>query len=388
MRNKRVFIIAIIKYDDKAKIVNSKEKLIEVPHRQDKKKAIGYRLWSDGKTTDMPENWLLSMPNNNNWLINAEMDKNAITGTNGSLERYGVIQVENTGNKKITKNAMVIIKKYGLIDKNKQTSMTVFQVVDANGNIEMCTADKAVEYAEGMGIANGKLVSKGDSKYISAISGEYHYEEVSAEEFIKDHKILGYHATATLMKGDLSTHAKENTIINIVASEKPVLAINEAFNRGVKKVLAKHKIPYSEKEFASGSPFGHKYIRYAINVNGEECLVQQSYAFIKLTGDKACRQIFTEIVLNMKDNSLYHDESFDTTMTHNKFSSLGLTVQQLEADELANREKLAVDRTEKLLSKGSMLALRNKAKEIEDKKSSIVGKFKALWSSNSKRNNL
>lgn len=92
--------------------------------------------------------------------------KNRMTGTNGSLERYGMHGAKGVANK------LVVVARIA----------DGFIMTDSMGTKVVRMPDKdAVAAADLIGIANGKIVTKNGTRFISAISGEYEtYPEIYA----------------------------------------------------------------------------------------------------------------------------------------------------------------------------------------------------------------
>ena len=59
----------------------------------------------------------------------------------------------------------------------------MYQIVDANGNMKICSTAVALDYVERIELANGKIVNTDTGKIISAINGKYPYEEMTKAEF-------------------------------------------------------------------------------------------------------------------------------------------------------------------------------------------------------------
>ena len=107
--------------------------------------------------------------------VNMEVDsKGNIKALNGAISRYGII---NKDKNVVSKNALVVLCRT-LMGRKKG-----FVVIDVNGNIKFLSEAEAVKEAQKMiasskstsetGIANGKLVDKDGSLFISAIRGDY-----------------------------------------------------------------------------------------------------------------------------------------------------------------------------------------------------------------------
>lgn len=92
--------------------------------------------------------------------------KKRLTGTNGALDRYSSYGAKGVANK------LVVVARIA----------DGFIMTDSMGTKVVRMPDKdAVAAADLIGIANGKVVTKGDRRFISAISGEYEtYPEIYA----------------------------------------------------------------------------------------------------------------------------------------------------------------------------------------------------------------
>ena len=353
----------------------------------------GYRVTFNGQIKNVDYTSMRNAMAGSDCVENAKIKDNKIMGTSGSLDRYGVI---HTGGHLI-KNSMVILKKFGLTDKNKQPTMTVFQVVDANGVIEMCTADKALEYANGMGIANGKVVTKGDSKFISAINSEYPYEEVLEDIFCIDNKIDGYVSTGEVLRGRLAKKLTENNqaakeaeritaekadvdqlkaeVDNI---ERVITEASNNFNSGVRKALMSRGISYEIKQIPlvpkSNEAPKVDIIMYIFDINGEHCIVSQGQMLVKL---KTGASYQWEVISYAKNNSgeILYDQSFKHDITEHLLMKRSLVGQALEHEIVAHSKKLGE------ITAGIVLNLKSIEKNTEvllNKESNELDKAKAI----------
>lgn len=85
-----------------------------------------------------------------------------LAGTNGSIDRYPIVDI--TG-RLVSNNAVVIVG----------TSGNKYLCSDYRGTVLLMTEKEVIAFAEmpGNNIANGKIVTKGTSKFVSAITGTY-----------------------------------------------------------------------------------------------------------------------------------------------------------------------------------------------------------------------
>ena len=93
-------------------------------------------------------------------VLGVEITNGEISGSNGSLDRYGDI---NTAGK----TPLVVVARY------KTANETMYCITNASGKVFNVPEADALKYAIQNGIANGKVVDKDGVKFISAIVGEY-----------------------------------------------------------------------------------------------------------------------------------------------------------------------------------------------------------------------
>ena len=93
-------------------------------------------------------------------VLGVEITNGEISGSNGSLDRYGDI---NTAGK----TPLVVVARY------KTANETMYCITNASGRVFNVPEADALKYAIQNGIANGKVVDKDGVKFISAIVGEY-----------------------------------------------------------------------------------------------------------------------------------------------------------------------------------------------------------------------
>lgn len=155
-------------------------------------KTIGFRLL-DIESKSMKDVSTLNLMNvlkNHTVVVKGiELRGNELVGTNGSLDRYPVIIGGNiTG-----KSPLIVIGQYVEDD-----TVLGYMVADWKGDIKSASRENVVQYARVHGIANGAIKQRGDTYYISSISGEYQRiyrkekakkEEVKTEEKREEIKV-------------------------------------------------------------------------------------------------------------------------------------------------------------------------------------------------------
>ena len=96
-------------------------------------------------------------------VYNAKISGGELRGENGALSRYCKI---GTDGKPLEPNKLPIV----IIN---EMNLTHYNVSDFQGNVRMLTLAETLMLAKKFGIANGKVVSRDNREYISAISGYY-----------------------------------------------------------------------------------------------------------------------------------------------------------------------------------------------------------------------
>lgn len=91
---------------------------------------------------------------------------NEIVGSNGNLSRYCELVFYSNLNRALTigKSPAVILLQY---------PDDTYDVAMGNGSVCHMTTQNVIEYSEYDGLANGKVIDKGNGAYISAIKGSY-----------------------------------------------------------------------------------------------------------------------------------------------------------------------------------------------------------------------
>lgn len=137
-----------------------------------------YNIYCDGQVRSMGEMQANISVKQADWLTNAKINRDTwqLEFTNGSIDRYPLIAQEKGG--QVVNPKLVIVEKLIVKQAGSSDTEVYYKLSDAVGNTLICSADEAVAYGENIGIANGKVVSKGDSKFISSIAGEYETIEV------------------------------------------------------------------------------------------------------------------------------------------------------------------------------------------------------------------
>lgn len=158
---------------------------------KNKYKTVGYRLYDIEKKeledfSLKSKKFLNYMIRNKDNIENAMYDSIKSTGVprvkflNGAEERYPVIDADS--GQLLGTNPLVIVAEF----------RDGYLVVGPFGETFEWTKNEAVAYAKLNGIANGKCLSKGNSEYISAISGGYPYIDrciVSPNTLVKQQMI-------------------------------------------------------------------------------------------------------------------------------------------------------------------------------------------------------
>lgn len=144
-------------------------KVIIIARVGTEKNIMGYRIMDmfSGSIKDVPTKSMIAvMRSDPDIVINAELVTSGIVGTNGDLRRYPLV---GPGEKyseltKMFKKPVTIMYKIEDIG---------FKITDCYGRAIKRSKADAVKIAETFGITNGKVISKDNKKFISAISGEY-----------------------------------------------------------------------------------------------------------------------------------------------------------------------------------------------------------------------
>lgn len=112
-------------------------------------------------------------------VLGVEYNNGKLTGTNGSIDRYPIISED--GNTLIKNNAIIIIGEIVSSDPKKANS---YLCSDFNGTVIALNETDIINFTKAPNnlIANGKIVTKGNKQYVSAISGQYPKIKAPKEE--------------------------------------------------------------------------------------------------------------------------------------------------------------------------------------------------------------
>ena len=127
---------------------------------------IGYRILDTDNNSilNVPTNSLISNLSSRAATIeNMKFEDGRLIGTNGALERYPKCDMHDNSFDK-GGSPIIIINRLGDVG---------FTISDYKGNIKKVKTQDVINYAEKVGIANGKIVTFENTKFISAISGNY-----------------------------------------------------------------------------------------------------------------------------------------------------------------------------------------------------------------------
>lgn len=134
-----------------------------------KENPVGYRvLDTDSETTfDYTCQQIMSELGNGKDIkgIGLDTDSYGLTGTNGQLSRYPKL----VNGVSINNNCIIIFR--SIDDK--------YIVTGSNGKMLSMTEASIIEYGLTQGIANGKVVEKDGTKFLSSISGEYEKDKLA-----------------------------------------------------------------------------------------------------------------------------------------------------------------------------------------------------------------
>ena len=142
-----IILIAVLKYSDDKRL---------------------FRLYdcNSMETRDVPEEEVIEGLKNNKLRIDnlgLNEDENLV-GTQGSIERYATIGVSTEARHRYP----VVV-----INKTNNGFNNGFTVVDCVGSKLVMGEDDLISYAQQYGIANAKVVTKGKTRFVSAISGTF-----------------------------------------------------------------------------------------------------------------------------------------------------------------------------------------------------------------------
>jgi len=138
--------------------------LIVIATHDNEGEVVAFRLLDDEdfKYKDVSYDAVYSaLKNKEIDIMNAELSGNKIVGTNGSLQRYAVLD----GGRLVGKSPLIIL--YSLGNGGYKVTTYLGEVVDIS-------EEEAINYADTEGIANGKIVTGEKGKrFISSILGTY-----------------------------------------------------------------------------------------------------------------------------------------------------------------------------------------------------------------------
>ena len=133
-------------------------------------------------------------------IVNLGIVDDKVVGTNGSIDRLaGLVKLG-------TEFVLPEGAKSPLVVLNKIENVG-YTVADYKGQVKRLPNDVVVEYAETQGIANGKVVTKDGSTFISSISGEYDETKIAKSKY--GGKAIDMSHLGLSTKKDTSTIAKE-----------------------------------------------------------------------------------------------------------------------------------------------------------------------------------
>lgn len=132
-------------------------------------KTVGFRLLDldYGQVLDVNYNAVKEQMINGIIIENLKIENNKIIGSNGSIERYPLIDY----------NTKLLVGKSPLIIL-MELANNAYRVCDSTGNIFDITLDSLINYYYIDGIANGKVINTENTKYISPIKGEYRKDKL------------------------------------------------------------------------------------------------------------------------------------------------------------------------------------------------------------------
>lgn len=190
-------------------------------------KTVGLRI-SDvelrGKVMDLPIANISKAIASGASISGLELKDGKFTGNNGSLDRYPVIDA-STG--KVVKQAIVIVGKY---------TNGYFKICNAQGVPAIAEASKIIQLTESCPIANGKVVQKDGSKFISAISGEYNILDSSNSGTVNLDDVR-----------DIRTNKKYESADNGYVSTRALIKIKECPTEFMKTVDARTGLSLEQK---------------------------------------------------------------------------------------------------------------------------------------------
>ena len=143
--------------------------------------TVGFRLLDiDTKQTkNVPlESIKIAMLSGKATIENLKIENTTIIGSNGSIDRLPKV----INGQLIGKSPLIILNQLDDIG---------YTVSDFKGTISKVNTEDTINYAKTNGISNGKLVNKGNKRFMSSITGEYDQSEPkkkSIRQEIKEYK--------------------------------------------------------------------------------------------------------------------------------------------------------------------------------------------------------
>lgn len=136
-------------------------------------KRLGFRILDSdtGKIIDVTEIQVIGVLKTGQKIINLELSGNKLQGSNGGIDRYA----------KIVDGRLAIGDKGPVVILN-QLGDTGYTISDHNGKIMRAKTSDVIQYASKNGIANGKISTRNNLDFISAISGTYERIELQHKQ--------------------------------------------------------------------------------------------------------------------------------------------------------------------------------------------------------------
>lgn len=135
-------------------------------------------------------------------IINIGVKEGKLVGLNGSLANYGVVGENN----------IPVIVKVGTKHNSRRGRDEAFEYVvsSTDGKLVKYEKPKALALFKKLGVANGKLVDKGDSSYVSAIRGSYPSYKLDEPKVTKPKiEVKKVEATKPRPKKEVKSYTKE-----------------------------------------------------------------------------------------------------------------------------------------------------------------------------------
>lgn len=191
---------------------------------KDNNKTYGYRFLNlesidKNEVVDIPTDRVIATIKNkgNGCIHGIELDNGQLKGSNGSLDRYGVVD-----GGVIKSSPVVILNK--IVGPDKET--LGYDMCGANGKVFRYREADVMKYVYKYGIANGKVVSNSESTFISSINGSYDEVEISRSN--------------TVNKTSTKTMTVRNTDNNAEKGQKYAASSNESVSE------SEYELKYSE----------------------------------------------------------------------------------------------------------------------------------------------